>query len=74
MLESFGALDQLIPFACQFGRQFYGIPIMNQKKVTLVRQPFQVPEEYVYVDDEGNKRSLVPFMAGKSLAFSIEFL
>ena len=72
ILDSFGALDRLSGFACQFGRSFYGIkqPLQNQS-VYLNKKNWTVPLELEYEED-GQKKSVVPFLAGKSLAFSLE--
>lgn len=73
ILESFGALDKLQQFACENGRAFYKLPARAQSTVVkLVKENFQVPTEYKYVDDEGTERSIVPFMAGKSLKWRLE--
>ena len=40
-------------------------------QVVLQRKECSVPEELEYVDDEGVKRAIVPFMAGKKLAWSL---
>ena len=70
ILESFGALDKLIPFACINGRTFYGFPIDNAPSLKLVKTETIVPLEYEYIDDDGQKSSVVPFMAGKKLSWS----
>ncbi|KAI8910328.1 hypothetical protein EDD86DRAFT_190006 [Gorgonomyces haynaldii] len=73
ILDSFGALDRLQGFACEFGRRFYGIPQpLQQQKVNLLRKPFAVPESIPYVSDEGKEETVVPFLAGKTLAFTLE--
>jgi len=76
-LESFGALDKLEGFACQFGRQFYlgttGLKTAPARQnITLVKKPFVVPAEIEYVDDAGKKQSLVPFKAGQTLNWSLQ--
>ena len=73
ILDSFGALDKLEGFACQFGRRFYGIPTPIQPKlITLVKSPCMVPLSYDYTDDDGQERHIVPFMAGKQLTWSFK--
>lgn len=57
------ALDRLEAFASFHGADFYGLP-RNQDPVTLRRQDWQVPGSYHMGDD-----SLIPFMAGKTLAW-----
>lgn len=71
ILESFGALDKLRGFACEYGRKFYGIDA-PRKDVVLVRKPLVVPEICQYVDDEGRESGVVPFMAGQTLNWSLE--
>ncbi|KAI8842971.1 hypothetical protein BC829DRAFT_401284 [Chytridium lagenaria] len=57
VLDSFGALGSLKTFACENGRKFY--------------VEFGVPKELTFTDDDGSARAVVPFMAGKPLAFSL---
>ncbi|MDR2925040.1 MAG: dihydroorotase [Azoarcus sp.] len=64
--EAEGALDRLEAFASLNGPAFYGLP-PNQDKVTLRRQPAEVPPHYGY---EGGK--LVPLRAGETVAWSLE--
>ncbi|KAI8592087.1 hypothetical protein BDZ88DRAFT_408213 [Geranomyces variabilis] len=74
ILDGFDALDSLRAFACENGRRFYKLAPRTGAAATeaaLVKEPVQVPQEYAYVDDEGNKRSIVPFMAGKTLTWSL---
>ncbi|KAI9033320.1 hypothetical protein DFJ74DRAFT_652026 [Hyaloraphidium curvatum] len=72
ILDRIGAFDRLEDFACHHGRRFYGFG-SGQKRETirLVRQPFVVPDELKYVDDEGKEASLVPFLAGQTLSWSL---
>jgi dihydroorotase len=71
-LESFGALNQLEEFACQFGRAFYGLPAAPSDILSnLTKKEFIVPSEFEYVDDNGKTASVVPFLAGKPLAYCI---
>ncbi|KAJ3298443.1 hypothetical protein HK104_010703 [Borealophlyctis nickersoniae] len=72
ILDLFGALDQLRPFACENGRRFYGLPEQSQSgSAMLVNKEMKVAEEIEYVDDEGVKRAIVPFMAGRTLQWSL---
>ncbi|KAJ3218083.1 hypothetical protein HDU67_006641 [Dinochytrium kinnereticum] len=73
VLDSFGALGALKAFACENGRKFYGMTELASasQTCTLTRADFGVPKEFTFTDDEGNARTLVPFMAGKPLAFSL---
>ncbi len=55
------ALDALQDFTSRFGAEFYGLPL-NAGTITLRKEPWTVPDEY-----EG----IVPFMAGKTLAWQV---
>jgi len=57
--EHAGALDRLEGFASFHGPDFYGLP-RNRERVTLVREPWQVPERMGLGEDE-----LVPFRAAE---------
>ena len=59
--EAAGALDKLEAFASFYGADFYGLP-RNTEKITLVREPWTVPERYDFGDDK-----LVPLMAGETI-------
>ncbi|KAJ3019216.1 hypothetical protein HKX48_002292 [Thoreauomyces humboldtii] len=75
ILESFGALDQLKGFACENGRAFYKPPqktAAQSQAISLVRSETAVPEEYRFKDESGEERSVVPFMAGKKLAWKVQ--
>ncbi|KAJ3189243.1 hypothetical protein HDU85_002868 [Gaertneriomyces sp. JEL0708] len=74
ILESFDALSSLRAFACENGRRFYKLEASSHDahSVTLVRQEYSVPAEYEFFDDDGNARSVVPFMAGKRLPWSLK--
>jgi dihydroorotase len=63
--ESAGALDKLEAFATAHGADFYGLP-RNQGEITLVREPWEVPERYPFGADE-----LVPLRAGERLAWRL---
>ncbi|KAG0275745.1 hypothetical protein BGZ97_010228, partial [Linnemannia gamsii] len=66
ILESFGALDRLRGFACDFGRAFY--EVKNEKwvgEVKLVREQWNTPQKYSFGGDGldgGEKGDVVPFM------------
>ncbi|KAJ3416529.1 hypothetical protein HDV05_001266 [Chytridiales sp. JEL 0842] len=72
-LDSFGALDKLHNFACVYGRKFYGLPALNSAapSVMLLKKDLTVEKEIKYVDDEGVQRTIVPYLAGKTLKYSI---
>jgi len=50
-------LDRLEPFTSVFGAAFYRLP-RNREEITLVREPFQVPDRF---------GPIVPFRAGTTL-------
>jgi len=62
--EAEGKLDRLEAFASLRGPAFYGLPV-NESKLTLVRKPYQIPEEVPYGGDE----KLVPLAAGTTLSW-----
>ncbi len=64
--EEAGALDRLEGFASHFGPDFYGLPC-NAESVTLVREPWQLPESLAYVGDS----RIVPLRAGETLAWKL---
>lgn len=64
--EAAGALDRLEGFASHFGPDFYGLP-RNAESVTLVREPWQLPESLAYVGDS----RIVPLRAGETLAWKL---
>ncbi|EGF80916.1 hypothetical protein BATDEDRAFT_87985 [Batrachochytrium dendrobatidis JAM81] len=76
ILDSFGALDRLEGFACQFGRAFYGIPNKDAstKQATLVKcdSGLSIPQEIGFMDDDGVERSVVPFWANKTLTWKFK--
>ncbi|HEX7052472.1 MAG TPA: dihydroorotase [Burkholderiales bacterium] len=63
--EEAGALDRLEGFASEFGAAFYGLPF-NEGSVTLVREPWQVPERLAFGGAE-----LVPLRAGETLPWKL---
>ncbi|MDX1605030.1 MAG: dihydroorotase [Candidatus Competibacterales bacterium] len=60
-----GALDRLECFASHHGADFYGLP-RNQGTVTLVREPWDIPELVACCGD-----SLVPLDAGETLGWRL---
>lgn len=64
--DSVSKLDKLEGFVSQHGAKFYGLPA-NSDKVTLVRESWQVPQAYDYLDD----KTLTPLMAGQTLAWKV---
>lgn len=61
--EAVGALDRLEAFASFHGADFYRLP-RNSGRVTLVREPWTVPQELGFGDDV-----LLPLRNGESLAW-----
>ncbi|PCJ84409.1 MAG: dihydroorotase [Thiotrichaceae bacterium] len=61
IFEEQGVLDKLEAFASFNGPDFYGLP-RNSKTITLVKEDWQVPDEYSLGSD-----TLVPFLAGQTI-------
>ena len=53
-------------FASHFGPAFYGLP-RNGDTVTLVREPWQLPETLPYAAGQ----TIVPLAAGETLAWRL---
>ncbi|MBW8191533.1 dihydroorotase [Neiella marina] len=66
IFDDLGCIDKLEGFASLHGPAFYGLPI-NEKTITLVKEPWQMPEQ-VQVGDE----SIVPFYAGQTLNWKVK--
>lgn len=67
VFEELGVLDKLEAFASENGPNFYGLP-QNEGTVTLVREPWQLPE----VIDLGGGESIVPFQAGQTVNWRVK--
>ncbi|MCG6938398.1 MAG: dihydroorotase [Gammaproteobacteria bacterium] len=65
IFEQQGVLDKLEAFASFNGPDFYGLP-RNSKTITLVKQDWQVPDEYPLGSDK-----LVPFLAGQTIHWKL---
>ncbi|MDR5865914.1 dihydroorotase [Halomonas koreensis] len=65
--EQAGALERLEGFASHFGPDFYGLP-RNADTVTLVREPWTLPESLPYQDGQ----RIVPLQAGERLDWKLE--
>jgi dihydroorotase len=63
--EEAGALDKLEGFASLYGPRFYGLPV-NEDSVTLVREPWDVPNQLSFGAGE-----LVPLRAGERLPWKL---
>lgn len=73
IFDKAGKLDKLKGFVTDFGRQFYGKPeekdVSPEKSVVLVKKPFVVPQS---IGAEIN--TVIPFLAGETLDWSIEWV
>ncbi len=65
IFEQQNALDKLEAFASFNGADFYGLP-RNTKTITLIKQDWQIPDEYTFGHD-----TLVPFLAGTTLNWKL---
>ncbi len=63
--EEAGALDKLEGFASEHGAAFYGLA-RNSGQITLVREPWQVPESLAY-----GEHALVPLRAGETIPWKL---
>ncbi len=66
VFEAAGALDRLEAFASFHGADYYGLP-RNRERITLVREPWQVPQEL----DFGEGQRLIPLRAGETVAWRL---
>ena len=64
--EDAGALDRLEGFASLHGAKFYGLP-PHGDTVTLVREPWTVPDAYPFGDG-----TVVPLRAGERMRWRVE--
>jgi dihydroorotase len=65
VFDQAGALERLEAFSSIHGADFYGLP-RNQDPITLVDDPWQVPESYPFGDDV-----VIPLRAGESVGWRI---
>ncbi|PWC22214.1 dihydroorotase [Brenneria roseae subsp. roseae] len=65
VFEEMGALSKLEAFCSLNGPRFYGLPV-NEDWIELYREPVTFPEEI-----QMGSESLIPFMAGQSLNWSV---
>jgi dihydroorotase len=63
--EAAGALDKLEAFASFHGPDFYGLP-RNTDRITLVKEPWAVPETYAFGDSV-----VVPVCAGVDISWRV---
>ncbi|NNE39014.1 MAG: hypothetical protein HKN08_11965 [Gammaproteobacteria bacterium] len=66
LFEEQGCLGKLEQFASINGAKFYGLP-QNTKKVTLTKQPWEVPNILPFGYGE-----VVPLMAGETLQWKLQ--
>jgi dihydroorotase len=66
VFEAAGALDRLEDFASFRGADFYGLA-RNADTVTLVREPWPVPDHYPF----GNE-TVIPLRAGSTIAWRVQ--
>ena len=71
VFEQEQALDRLEAFASENGPRFYGLPL-NEGRITLVKQPQQVPHQLHLNDAAGTAVELVPFHAGETLHWRLQ--
>ncbi|BAZ94935.1 dihydroorotase (dhoase) protein [Thiohalobacter thiocyanaticus] len=64
--EQANALDKLEGFASHHGADFYGLP-RNTDTITLVREPWTVPESYPLADAK-----VIPLRAGGEIAWRLQ--
>jgi dihydroorotase len=65
VFEAAGALDRLEGFASEHGARFYHLP-PNEATVTLVAEPWQVPDACPFGDDV-----VVPLRAGETMRWKV---
>ena len=63
--EQARALDRLEGFASFYGADFYRLP-RNEDRITLVREAWQVPEQYRFGDE-----TVVPLRAGEKIGWRL---
>ncbi|TVP58791.1 MAG: dihydroorotase [Halomonadaceae bacterium] len=66
VFDELGALERLEDFAGHFGADYYGLP-RNSDRITLVRQPWQIPDAIGSGDTE-----IVPLWAGHTLNWQVQ--
>ncbi|GGD48994.1 dihydroorotase [Lacimicrobium alkaliphilum] len=67
VFEELNVLDKLEGFASHYGADFYGLP-RNKGTVTLVREPWQIPEQLTLP----NGNPIVPFQAGTMVNWQVK--
>lgn len=67
VFDELNALDKFEGFASHYGADFYGLP-RNTGTVTLVKEPWQVPNEIILADNN----PIVPFFAGETVQWKVK--
>lgn len=67
VFDDLGCLHYLQGFASHYGADFYGLP-RNEGSITLVKQPWQVPEEIILP----NGNPIVPFFGGQTINWKLQ--
>lgn len=65
VFEAANALERFEGFASRYGADFYGLPY-NNKKLTLVRNDWTVPDKFVFGHDH-----LIPFRANEQIKWCL---
>ncbi len=63
--EKNNALDKLEGFASVYGAEYYQLPL-NPDKITLVKEPWQIPQHYQFGND-----TLIPLKAGEMMQWKL---
>jgi len=72
LLESFGALDRLVPFTSTNGRAFYQVGTENgMRSVTVRRERLRIMESLSLKGGDEEEVTVAPFWAGRELNWSI---
>jgi len=66
IFDDLGCLNNLESFASFNGPDFYGLP-RNKDTITLVNEPWDVPEEFEFANDV-----IVPLRAGESIQWKVQ--
>ena len=69
IFDEIGCLDKLENFVCKFGAEFFKLPIKKEKQIKIVKQKQLIPE-----DIDIGLFKVVPFLSGKNIDYTIEFV
>ena len=56
-------------FVCKFGAEFFKLPIKTEKRIKIVKQKQLIPN-----DIDIGLFKVVPFLSGKYIDYTVEFL